>query len=1026
MKILAIRGCNLASIDGEFEVDFRKEPLASAGIFAITGHTGAGKTTILDAMCIALYRETPRLESINGGPLIDSNVKIGDIRTILRKGKIHGYAEVDFLATDGKEYSVRWCVARTNKSPTGNFKNAETYITDLSTGERRSLSATEHKALIPQLTGLEYQQFTRSVLLAQGRFAAFLQADDDEKAKMLSALTDTGIYGRISAAIYAKAKNAAEEIERLETKRNDLQLMGNDELAAKKVELEELYKELKLKKERCEVLKVKHEWLVRFAAINEQIALAQKEVAEAKDKLEKEEPNIQKLNLIDSVQPIRDDYTSLRDTIQQHAGDKQQLSLLDKQLDEKNSDFEKAKEMVDAAVANQDKINTEYIAKRPVIAQAREVEELYAKDKRVHDELAGDAKRSRVTIEKYIAEIAAFDRQLATLQLEQEKKNDWFAKHAHYSAAIPVIPVIVERIKTIEKDKREVQEKEKTLATARGLLDTHEKHLVKARESEEALKQTMSSEIAALRKRLVEGEPCPVCGSRHHEVTEIAANLLQEEELEKMKESNRRLIEHLESNISNCRTEIEKLQSAIELHNGSIARNHNANLDNLAGIENAQVLLESKDAASVLDTLLENWNIYKERLHAITNEMNVCAGNKAGHQSRVLDIEKELKEKTARIEALEEAMKKEKEQLRILLGNWKTADELQQHYIEATANANKAFADAAQKKAEIDSVRDKLKGQISAKRQHMADAVARMETLQAKVNGFLALRDDNMDMDTLDSLLRTDHSAIADIRDKINRLVLAMNEAETKKRYREQKLADHNNATIKPTAEENSGNITEQLQLLDNDINEKNDKITLLKAQLLNDEKNRKLFEVYSVDYEYKMVQKAHWETLDKMFGSKDGDKLMKCAQEYTLDILLGVANEHLADMTKRYRLARVSDTGMDIKVIDLDMMSESRSANTLSGGETFIVSLALSLALSSLSSNRMKIESLFIDEGFGALDKEILQTALMMLEKLQSCGRKVGVISHLGEMLEQIPVKVNVVGLSPGRSKVEITGNKH
>ena len=116
----------------------------------------------------------------------------------------------------------------------------------------------------------------------------------------------------------------------------------------------------------------------------------------------------------------------------------------------------------------------------------------------------------------------------------------------------------------------------------------------------------------------------------------------------------------------------------------------------------------------------------------------------------------------------------------------------------------------------------------------------------------------------------------------------------------------------------------------------------------------------------------------------------------------------------------------MDIKVIDLDMMSESRSASSLSGGETFIVSLALSLALSSLSSNRMKIESLFIDEGFGTLDQEILQTALMMLDKLQSDGRKIGVISHLTGMLDQIPVKVNVVRLSPGRSKVEITGNKH
>ena len=1026
MKILAIRGCNLASIDGEFEVDFRKEPLASAGIFAITGHTGAGKTTILDAMCIALYRETPRLESINGGPLIDSNVKIGDIRTILRKGKIHGYAEVDFLATDGKEYSVRWCVARTNKSPTGNFKNAETYITDLSTGERRSLSVTEHKTLIPQLTGLEYQQFTRSVLLAQGRFAAFLQADDDEKAKMLSALTDTGIYGRISAAIYAKAKNAAEEIERLETKRNDLQLMGNDELAAKKVELEELYKELKLKKERCEVLKVKHEWLVRFAAINEQIALAQKEVAEAKDKLEKEKPEIQRLELIDSVQPIRDDYTSLCNTRRQYTNDKQQLILLEKQLEEKDAAFEKAKERVDAAVANQERINAEYLEKQPIIAQARGVEELYANNKREYDVLASDAKSCCAKLEKYIAEIAAFDKQLATLTDEQQKKNAWFAEHAHYSAAIPAIPIVVENIKSIEEKKHDVQKTEKSLADTREQLATHKKDLDCARKSEEALKQMMSSEIAALRKRLVEGEPCPVCGSRHHEYTEIAANLLQEEKLEKMKESNRLLIERLESDISNCGTKIGALQSVIDTHNKFIASTHSANLNHLADIEDAQALLARKDAAAMLDTLLKNWNIYKERLNTITSDINVYAGKKAGQEGAKLDVEKELKEKRARIEALEASMKREKEQLRVLLGDWKTADELQQHYIKAIANANKLFADATQYKTEIESVRGKLSGEISAKTGQLADAAVKIGTHLAKVGDFLALRNDNMEMDTLDALLQVDHSVVAGMRESINRLVQALTEAETKKREREQRLTEHNNATIKPTAEENSGNITEQLQLLDNDINEKNDKTTLLKAQLLNDEKNRKLFEVYSVDYEYKMVQKAHWETLDKMFGSKDGDKLMKCAQEYTLDILLGVANEHLADMTKRYRLARVSDTGMDIKVIDLDMMSESRSANTLSGGETFIVSLALSLALSSLSSNRMKIESLFIDEGFGALDKEILQTALMMLEKLQSCGRKVGVISHLGEMLEQIPVKVNVVGLSPGRSKVEITGNKH
>jgi exonuclease SbcC len=128
MKILAIRGCNLASLDGEFEVDFRKEPLDSAGIFAITGNTGAGKTTILDAMCIALYRESPRLDNIEGGDYIEQSMRVNDIRSILRKGRGRGYAEVDFLAVDGKEYRVRWSISRAHGRPDGKMQSAEMYI----------------------------------------------------------------------------------------------------------------------------------------------------------------------------------------------------------------------------------------------------------------------------------------------------------------------------------------------------------------------------------------------------------------------------------------------------------------------------------------------------------------------------------------------------------------------------------------------------------------------------------------------------------------------------------------------------------------------------------------------------------------------------------------------------------------------------------------------------------------------------------------------------------------------------------
>jgi DNA helicase HerA-like ATPase len=216
MKILAIRGKNLASLEGEFEIDFKKEPLCSAGIFAIAGSTGSGKSTILDAMCIALYSRTPRLENIKNSNAIEVNgsnsVSEDSIKTILRRGKHEGYAEAEFKAVDGEEYRIRWSIARTNNSPAGNFKKASYDLTNLTTGERKQLSVKEHKELMPRLIGLTFEQFTRAVLLAQGNFAAFLKADENEKALILQTLTGTEIYSRISEIIYRRNEEAKKEL----------------------------------------------------------------------------------------------------------------------------------------------------------------------------------------------------------------------------------------------------------------------------------------------------------------------------------------------------------------------------------------------------------------------------------------------------------------------------------------------------------------------------------------------------------------------------------------------------------------------------------------------------------------------------------------------------------------------------------------------------------------------------------------------------------------------------------------------
>jgi exonuclease SbcC len=162
------------------------------------------------------------------------------------------------------------------------------------------------------------------------------------------------------------------------------------------------------------------------------------------------------------------------------------------------------------------------------------------------------------------------------------------------------------------------------------------------------------------------------------------------------------------------------------------------------------------------------------------------------------------------------------------------------------------------------------------------------------------------------------------------------------------------------------------------------------------------------------------WGQLAELIGSSDGKKFRNYAQQFTLDVLLGYANRHLQDLVRRYRLERVKDT-LALLVVDQDMGDEVRSIHSLSGGESFLVSLALALGLASLSSNRVRVESLFIDEGFGSLDADTLSIAMHALDSLQSQGRKVGVITHVQEMSERIGTKVMVHRVAGGKSLVRI-----
>jgi DNA repair protein SbcC/Rad50 len=219
VKILAIRGCNLASLAGEFEIDLARGPLGGAGVFAIVGNTGAGKSTLLDALCVALFDRTPRLtnhSTVKVGRGSDERALLGaqDVRTLLRRGAAQGWAEVDFESSDARQYRARWSVRRARGQSDGTLQDDQITLTAIAGGERFGGTKTETLKAIHARLGLSFDQFRRSALLAQGEFAAFLRADGKDRSELLERMTGTQIYTQLSIAAHVKAALVADRLRR--------------------------------------------------------------------------------------------------------------------------------------------------------------------------------------------------------------------------------------------------------------------------------------------------------------------------------------------------------------------------------------------------------------------------------------------------------------------------------------------------------------------------------------------------------------------------------------------------------------------------------------------------------------------------------------------------------------------------------------------------------------------------------------------------------------------------------------------
>ena len=1024
MKILAIRGKNLASLEGEFEVDFTAEPLKSAGIFAITGSTGSGKSTLLDTLCLALFDDIPRNRTAESIKIIDVNDKTinhTDSRNILRRGTSDGYAEVDFKSLGGETFRSRWSVRRSRDKIDGSLQNSEFRLTNLNTNLEVQGRKTELLAKIVELIGLTFDQFTRAVLLAQGDFATFLKATQKEKAELLEKLTGTDIYSRISSSIYEKSKKAEQDLTLLQERIKGIELLSDDDLEALSTEKQAILLQLESLKIEVTQLTAKIKWITDEELLADGVKQAEQQLADSQKAIEEAKPRYDYLAKTDRIQGIRDDYNALKNSQKQLADNHANLTKQQSERDTNALLLKQATEQLMACEKEQVQ-HLEQVGKiEPQIKKARELDIHLIIAKSNAESATKEYQQtieSKIKIEK---SILATQSAIETAEKTIGKSNLWFTDHKEYLHIVPRVDLIVNLLDDVETAQKQGANNSKTLAESKEILCGEEQKLAQLKTEAERLNNLLPAEIAVLRAKLQDGNPCPVCGSLHHPMADIQGESLEEAELNRAKKEVSDKITLLAESIDKRKSENIRLQSMIESYATQSTEAVTKLTDYLGGLPAWQQEFEQGQLQNRLKKITELWNKYISE-QTTTNEQIGKLKTSLEHEYKNLaEIKEETLSKEAKYKNSHTELEKlQGERSKVLDG--KSANDVEKILINTTNGIAGKLKKTTISKGEIATKSETFAGIISQISTDISGLSRRCEDLQKTIDAWLTLQNGEISAEQLAELLSKDSSWLAAEREALNRFRENKTSALATLAERRKILEKHYEAEIKPANGEEQETLKTILAERSSYIEQKTKRNAEIDMLVANHEKGKVKLKAFEKELTEKSILSENWKKLNDMFGSADGAKFKVLAQGYTLEALLTYANKHLQELSKRYELQRIPDT-LGLQVVDLDMLGEVRTVHSLSGGESFLISLALALGLSSLSSNRMKVESLFIDEGFGSLDIDTLRIAMDALEQLQTQGRKIGVISHVAEMTERITTQVRVVKTSNGRSRVEVIG---
>lgn len=1122
MKILSIRLKNINALKGEWKIDFTKEPFNGSSLFAITGPTGAGKTTLLDAICLALYSRTPRMSSISK----TSN-------ELMTRHTTDCLVEVEFAVKE-QGYRAFWSQRRARDKADGALQDAKTELAHLD-GRIITDKLSEKPKEVERLTGLDFQRFTQSMMLAQGGFAAFLDANANDRAGLLEQLTGTEIYGDISKRVYDTQKEQRHTLENLHSRAEGLQLLNVEELNKAQEQLTQVEGQVKTLKAQQEVLYEQQQWRSSLDQAQASKQQAEEQMARAQTRHLEHACNLQRLAEHIPAALLQSEYKALQTAEQTVQRSKQSLHTAEQLQNEYKGQIEQlswqqyqyAQQSVNSVSAQLEadqqqeqqlqasREQTPHHAQleKYISAWSKEFEQLAKQHTAVQKEhaqqlsleeeikrITAELSTKRRTLEQQHSALKPLQAAWQTQQqafdqvLEQRSVSDWqdqlsilHKQSAHYqwllqsySTEGTLHTTIQERQTRCAKLAVEIEQQELKRDALRAQYKSIKEQVD---DKAQLLKQEQRiANLEQLRVQLQADQACPLCGSLEHPAIAAYQSLdvsqteqalaAKQADLDTVIEQGQACKERL-AQLSSEHSLLLKQQAEAE---SGLQATQAEKTNNLTALGLAAALSEEKfnaaltiykdklaDTQQCLNTINKAQEALKhsEQEYRVADQAVRDTQQLLSAEDNKLDNQKQQQtDLVIRINAQQVDAQQQQQQLAQQLttmgyslpdkpqqwladredeaqqwhrGTQKLADlklriaELNSQYKNAAqlqkmteqdwqalavaagepctaADPAQALLETQQQLQHIKNQQAQLHGQIRSLTEYLAQAQAAYAAQQAQWQLCLEQSLFADEAAFLNALLPVEQAQ------QLQALKLSMDTA----------LQDANtllSAVIQqieklleqPLTELSNAELIQQREELDRQLSELNRQLGSLQHTIDTDIKNRTTQQSLLDSIEQQRVLYDQWQQLNSLIGSADGSKYRKFVQGLTLDHLVSLANQQLSILHNRYQLSRREHGELEIEIIDTWQGDTQRDTRTLSGGESFLVSLALALALSELVSQKTRIDSLFLDEGFGTLDNETLEMALNALDNLNAEGKTIGIISHVEALKERIPVQIKV-----------------